>query len=147
VQDALNGRSVAVNGARVLVLGVAYKKNVNDLRESPALEIIRLLQQKGARVSYHDPFCAEIRDDGHTAITGLPMRSVQLTPDAIASADLVLVVTDHSTVDYRLVADNARLIVDTRGVMRERRSSARVHGLSGAYQEPYRWGKGGPVSA
>ena len=138
VQDALNGRSLAVNGARVLVLGVAYKKDINDLRESPALEIIHLLQEKGARVSYSDAFCPEIKDDGHTPIKELPLRSVQLTPDAIAAADVVVVVTDHTAVDYRMVADNARLIVDTRGIMRQRPSSGRVHGLSGVYPEAYR---------
>jgi UDP-N-acetyl-D-glucosamine dehydrogenase len=132
VADALNGDRRAVNGSRVLVLGVAYKRDIDDLRESPSLEIIRLLQESGAEVLYHDPFCPEIADDGHTAIAGLPMRSVALTAAALADADVVLLVTDHSPVDYAAVARHARLIVDTRGVMRAHPSVARVVSLSGA---------------
>jgi len=115
----------------VLVLGVAYKKDIDDLRESPALEILHLLQQKGAIVEYHDPFCPEIRADGHTPLAGLPMRSIDLTPAALAGADCVLVVTDHSTVDYERVAQFARAVVDGRGVMRGRAGGARVVALGG----------------
>ena len=77
--DALNERSKAVKGTRVLVLGVAYKKNIGDLRESPALDIIRLLQEKGASVQFHDPHVDSIADDGHTLLKGLPLHSVPLT--------------------------------------------------------------------
>ena len=131
VVDALNMESRAVKGSRILVLGVAYKKDIDDLRESPALEIIQLLQGKGGIVTYHDAFCAEITDDGHTGIQGLPLRSQELSRGAIAAADVILIVTDHSTVDYQLVADAATLVVDTRGVMRGLHGSARVLGLSG----------------
>jgi UDP-N-acetyl-D-glucosamine dehydrogenase len=129
--DALNADERSVKGSRVLVLGVAYKKDIDDLRESPALEIIRLLQEKGAEVEFHDPFCHVIADDGHTSIKGLPMKSVPLTAERLEQSHLVLVVTDHTTVDYRLVAAHASLIVDTRGVLRGVEGKARVVGLSG----------------
>jgi len=134
VADALNQDRKAVNGSRVLVLGVAYKKDIDDLRESPAIEILRLLQEKGAEVFYHDPFCAEIRDDGHTLLAGLPMRSAELTDALLHAVDCVVVVTDHSTVDYTWVRQHAPLIVDTRGVMRGVPGRARVVGLSGQEQ-------------
>jgi UDP-N-acetyl-D-glucosamine dehydrogenase len=119
VADGLNDVGKAVKGSRVLVLGVAYKKDIDDLRESPAMDVIRLLQEKGAVVEYHDPFCPVIKDDGHTPVHNLPMRSVPLTDAALADSDVVVVVTDHSEVDYARVAQKARLVVDTRGVMRE----------------------------
>ncbi|MDB4948971.1 MAG: UDP-N-acetyl-D-glucosamine dehydrogenase, partial [Gemmatimonadetes bacterium] len=131
VGDALNEGSKAVKGSRVLVLGVAYKRDIDDLRESPALEIIRQLQERGAEVSFHDPWCEVIEDDGHTRIRGLPLESVALDAEALEEADAVVVVTDHGAVDYGLVARHARLVVDTRGVMRAYRGTARVFGLSG----------------
>lgn len=129
VADCLNRERKALNGSRVLVLGVAYKKDIDDLRESPALEVIRLLQEKGADVTFHDPFCPVIADDGHTPIEGLPLHSVELTDQALTGSDVVLVVTDHSTVDYQRVAELAQLVVDTRGVMRAN-SPEHVIGLS-----------------
>ena len=136
VADALNDTARAVRGSRVLVLGVAYKRDIDDLRESPALDIIDLLQEKGAEVSYHDPFCPVIADDGHADLRGLPMSSVDLTPDALAAADVVLIVTDHTGVDYEAVLAHAHLVVDTRGVLRGRAGAARVVGLSGGTGEP-----------
>jgi UDP-N-acetyl-D-glucosamine dehydrogenase len=117
--DALNDRSKPLKGSRILVLGVAYKKDIGDLRESPALDIIKLLQEKGARISYHDPHVPAIRDDGHTPLQDLPMLSVPLTDEALRSADLVLIVTDHAGVDYERVLREAPLILDTRGVIRK----------------------------
>ena len=134
ISDALNDAAKPIKGSRVLILGVAYKKDIDDLRESPALEIIRLLQQKGADLVYHDPFCPEIADDGHTPIENLPFHSVALTEDALQQADVVVIVTDHTTVDYQLVADHARLVVDTRGVMKAKSGNARIVGLSGTEQ-------------
>jgi UDP-N-acetyl-D-glucosamine dehydrogenase len=131
VTDVLNDSGVALSRSRVLMLGIAYKKDIDDLRESPALEIIQQLQQKGARVEYHDPFCPQILDDGHTSIRGLPMLSVPLTPDIVGVADVVLIITDHSNVDYQMVVDNAKAVVDTRGVTRRFRGRAPVIGLSG----------------
>jgi UDP-N-acetyl-D-glucosamine dehydrogenase len=132
VSDALNDESKSIKGSRILVLGIAYKKNIDDLRESPAIEIIRLLQAKGANVSYHDPFCPEIADDGHTPLLSLPMRSIELHPESLEASDCVLIVTDHSKVDYEAVAASAPLVVDTRGVMRQVSNTQRVVGLSGA---------------
>jgi UDP-N-acetyl-D-glucosamine dehydrogenase len=134
VADALNDESKALRGSRVLVLGVSYKKDIDDLRESPALEVMRLLQEKGSWVFYHDPHCPVIADDGHTALGGLPMRSVELSAELLAAVDAVVVITDHSAVSYRRVAEHARLVVDTRGAMRGIRGSARVVGLSGEYR-------------
>ena len=131
VADALNHDAKAVRGSRVLVLGIAYKKNIDDLRESPALEIIHLLQDNGADVVYHDPFCPTIADDGHTAIQNLPLHSQPLTAETLASVDAVVLVTDHSDVDYPLVADHVPVIVDTRGAMKGIQGSARILGLSG----------------
>ena len=119
VADCLNDHGKAVKGSRVLVLGVAYKKDIDDLRESPAMDVIRLLQEKGARVDYHDPFCPTIKDDGHTPLQNLPLHSVTLTDEVLEAADAVVVVTDHTDVDYARVAEKARLVVDTRGVMRD----------------------------
>jgi UDP-N-acetyl-D-glucosamine dehydrogenase len=133
VADALNEDRKAVNGSRVLVLGVAYKRDIDDLRESPALEIIHLLQEKGAEVFFHDPFCPVIADDGHTPIRGLPMKSVRMDAALLKAVDAVLIVTDHSTVSYELVAEHARIVVDTRGVMRKHASNGRTVGLSAQF--------------
>ena len=108
VGDALNGHGKAVRGANILVLGVAYKKDIDDIRESPALDIIRLLQQQGATVTYHDPHVPGFREDGNE------MKSVTFTPDTVAAADCVMIVTDHSAIDYRMVRDRSQLVVDTR---------------------------------
>jgi UDP-N-acetyl-D-glucosamine dehydrogenase len=111
VTEALNEQGRAVRGANVLVLGVAYKRDIDDIRESPALDIIRLLEQQGARVSYHDPHVASFKEDSQE------FRSVPLTPATIEAADCVLVVTDHSAIDFHLVKRHARLAVDTRHVL------------------------------
>jgi UDP-N-acetyl-D-glucosamine dehydrogenase len=132
VAGVLNENGIALSRSKVLVLGIAYKKDIDDLRESPALDIIQKLQAKGAAVSYHDPFCPQIVDDGHTAIRNLPMSSVSLTPKTVEDADVVLVVTDHSNVNYQMIVDNARAVVDTRGITRKVHGKARVVGLSGS---------------
>jgi len=110
VRSALNGRKKAVNGARILVLGVAYKRDVNDVRESPALDIIGLLAADGARVEYHDPFVPELAEDGAC------MSSVALTDQALTEADAVVIVTDHTDVDYARVLERAAVVVDARHV-------------------------------
>jgi UDP-N-acetyl-D-glucosamine dehydrogenase len=109
--EALNGQGKAVRGASVLVLGVAYKRDIDDIRESPALDIIRLLEGQGARVSYSDPHVPRFREDGQE------FRSVKLTPDVVAAADCVMIVTDHTAVDYRMIKQRARLVVDTRNAI------------------------------
>jgi UDP-N-acetyl-D-glucosamine dehydrogenase len=120
VQDALNDRAVALKGAKVLVLGVAYKKDIDDMRESPALEIMDLLSQKGAAVSYHDPYCPEIVEDGHTP-AGAVGKSVPLTDEMLRSVDAVVIVTDHSNIDYAHVQSLSKVLVDTRAATRTTR--------------------------
>lgn len=149
VADALNARGKAVNGANVLLLGVTYKKDVGDVRESPAIEIIEELRVKRARVSYYDPFVpridfskmqSKLRRDmmysgserrsrpsvlrsaekpQHGRRISDPISSVELTDEVLKQADCVVIVTDHSSVDYQRVADRASLIVDTRNAMKE----------------------------
>jgi len=111
VAEALNDRGSAVRGANILVIGVAYKRDIDDIRESPALDILRLLEQQGARVSYHDPHVAAFSEDGHE------YRSVPLTPANVEAADCVLVVTDHSAIDFHMVKRHARVAVETRHVL------------------------------
>ena len=130
VADGLNDERKPMNGSNVLLLGVAYKKDINDVRESPALSIIDRLRAKGANVRYHDPFVAEVRfDDAHTEGGGEPLKSVVLTNDELESADCVIIVTDHSEIDYKRVCALAPLIVDTRNALNgdvRRESRARV---------------------
>lgn len=130
VADGLNDERKAMNGSNVLLLGVAYKKDINDVRESPALSIIDRLRAKGANVRYHDPFVAELRfDDAHTESTGDPLSSVPLTNEELQAADCVIVVTDHSDIDYKRICSIVPLIVDTRNALNgdiRRDSSARI---------------------
>jgi UDP-N-acetyl-D-glucosamine dehydrogenase len=130
IADGLNDERKALKGSRVLLLGVAYKKDINDVRESPALSIIDRLRAKGADVSYHDEYVSEIRfDDAHTEASGEPLQSIALTDDELKAADCVVIVTDHSTVDYRRVCTLSKLIVDTRNALGgdlRRDSSARI---------------------
>jgi UDP-N-acetyl-D-mannosaminuronate dehydrogenase/intein/homing endonuclease len=120
LQAALNDRGKAVRGSRVLVLGIAYKRDIDDPRESPAFEIIERLLKLGAEVSYHDPHIP-VAPRMRTWPDLPEMRSRELTPDSLASVDAVIIVTDHRAVDYDLVARHAPLVVDTRGVYREAR--------------------------
>ncbi len=116
---ALNQSEKSFKGSKVLLIGIAYKKDIDDLRESPALDIIQLLQNKAAVVLYHDPFCSVIENDGHTQISNLPLKSSDLTVELLQKADVVAIVTDHSMIDYDLIAKHARAVIDTRGVMRK----------------------------
>src|SRR5437660_5400038 len=115
VADGLNDDRKAMNGARVLLLGVAYKKDVDDVRASPALSIIDRLRLKGCDVRYHDPFVSELSfDDAHTEGSGAPLSSVELSDEEIRAADCVVIVTNHSDIDYARVTELAPLVVDTR---------------------------------
>lgn len=111
----LNEQSRPLKGARILLLGVSYKRDVADVRESPALRIIDLLNQAGATVTYHDPFIPVIRPHGSVQ-TALP--STDLTPEQLANVDAAVLVTDHTNVDYEKVAESVPLLLDTRGVTR-----------------------------
>lgn len=114
--DALNDRGQTVNGARVLILGVAYRRDVDDDRESPAYKLIDILRRKHAVVSYHDPFIPTLDRPGRRHnVAGLD--SVELTPEVLAATDAVLIVTDHTAVDYEMVVRCAPLVVDTRNVV------------------------------
>ncbi|HVX37989.1 MAG TPA: nucleotide sugar dehydrogenase [Gemmatimonadaceae bacterium] len=125
VAQALNQDRKPVNGSRVVVLGVAYKRDIDDLRESPALDVIRLLDEHGADVVFHDPHIASFREDGHVR-HGVPM-----TAELLEQADAVVIVTDHRALDYQFVMDHAGLIVDTRNAMRGLvKTKARVVSLS-----------------
>src|SRR3989440_6902266 len=130
VSDGLNDDSKAMKGSRLLLLGVAYKKDIDDVRESPALSIIDRLRSKGCNVRYHDPFVRELRfDDSHTEGDGAPLSSVELTDEEIRAADCVVIVTNHSQVDYGRVTAQAALVVDTRNALNgdlRRTSSARI---------------------
>jgi len=118
VSTALNNERKAVNGSKILVLGVAYKKDIDDMRESPALSIIDLLRARGADISYHDPFVPEVTfDHAYTIGDGEPLRNVELTDDRIRETDCVIICTEHSTVDYHRVCELAHLIVDTRNAL------------------------------
>ena len=112
VADALNERGRAVRGANVLVLGITYKPDVNDIRESPALEIVETLIRKGAQVSYADPFVPELSLDGHK------LGAVEASAAAVAAADCVLILTNHSSFDYAAIAERASLVVDTRNALK-----------------------------
>ena len=139
VSHALNAARKPMNGSEVLILGVAYKRDINDVRESPALDVIRLLESHGALVSYHDPYIPQVRDEGEahgSLAAGQEPRlrySVDLTPEALAAADVVVIVTDHRSVDYQRVVDHAALIVDTRNATAKMKPGrARIIALSGS---------------
>ncbi len=124
VREALNAHQKAVNGSEVLILGVAYKKDIDDVRESPALDVIRLLEKEGAKVSYHDPYVPEVREE-HEVWTSVP-----LTREALEGADAVVILTDHSDFDYTEVVKRAKTLIDTRNA---------TAGVDSATGQPQRW--------
>jgi UDP-N-acetyl-D-glucosamine dehydrogenase len=113
ITDALNTRGKCLKGAQILVLGVAYKRGVSDLRESPALDVITLLRQKGANVRYADPFVPVIAHEGLCA------ERVNLEPGVVRQSDAVVILTDHQEFDYQMVVTAADLVVDTRNALRD----------------------------
>jgi UDP-N-acetyl-D-glucosamine dehydrogenase len=118
VSTALNDAKKAVNGSRILILGVAYKKDIDDMRESPALSIIDLLRSRGADVRYHDPFVAEVTfDHAYTIGDAEPLYNAELTDDELRGSDCVIICTEHSNVDYKRVCEMSNLIVDTRNAL------------------------------
>ena len=114
VVEGLNEDTKAVRGSNVFVVGVAYKKDIDDVRESPALDIIRLLQQQGADVTYHDPFVPQLHEDG------IELSSVPLNADQVANSDCVVIATDHDDLDWELLAESRR-VVDTRNALKSRK--------------------------
>jgi UDP-N-acetyl-D-glucosamine dehydrogenase len=115
IQDAFNDREKSIKGSRVLLLGMSYKRDIDDVRESPALDVLRILEQKGAHVIYHDPLVPELDMDG------VNHRSQPLD-EWLKAADCVVILTDHSFFDMEKVVNEARLVVDTRNATRNRRS-------------------------
>lgn len=130
IADGLNDDRKAMKGSRVLLLGVAYKKDIDDVRESPALSIIDRLRLKGCDVRYHDPFVRELSfEEAHAEGGGAPLSSVELADDEIRDADCVVIVTNHSDIDYARVIRLASLVVDTRNALNgdlRRGSRARI---------------------
>lgn len=112
--DALNKHGKSIKGARILVLGAAYKKDVDDIRESPAVKILTLLKDKGSNVTYHDPYIPII--EGMRKYPDLIMKSVDLNNKILEKQDCVLIVTDHSNVDYKLILEKSKLVIDTRNI-------------------------------
>jgi UDP-N-acetyl-D-glucosamine dehydrogenase len=110
IRAALNGRRKSVNGSTVLLLGVAYKRDIEDVRESPALDVMRLLLDDGANVTYHDPFVPILREDGTET------ASVELTDAALGEADAVVILTDHTEFDYGRVVEMSQVLIDARHV-------------------------------
>jgi len=113
IADALNRAKKSVNGSSVLILGVAYKRDIDDVRESPALDIIKLLCNKGAEVTWHDPYVRELK--GMESLT----RAEAVTSELLSQADCVVITTDHSTYDWEAIVKDANLIVDSRNATRQ----------------------------
>ena len=130
VSDGLNDDRKSMKGARILLVGVAYKRDIDDVRESPALSIIDRLRTKGGEVRYHDPFVREVRfDDAHIEGGGAPLSSVELSDEEIRAADCIVIVTNHTRIDYARVTEQASLVVDTRNALNgelRRGSRARI---------------------
>ena len=116
VADSLNSEGKALNGSKILILGVAYKRDVSDTRESPALDLIHLLRQKGASVTYHDPLVPDIEFDG-LELTSVGAAGQPSLDEATAASDCVVIVTDHSSYDWDSIAQSSRMIVDTRNAI------------------------------
>jgi UDP-N-acetyl-D-glucosamine dehydrogenase len=115
--ELLNERAKALRGSKVMLLGMAYKRDIDDLRESPALKVARLLADRGAMLSYHDPYIPQINS------AGLELRDVPLSPETLAAQDLVIITTAHTNVDYKMIVEHAPLILDTRNATKGMESS------------------------
>jgi len=120
VSDLLNEERLSVNGARVLILGVAYKRDVGDVREAPALDIVRLLAAKGADLTFHDPHVREFE------VENVVYKNADLTDEVLEATDLTVILTDHSAIDFQRVVDRTARIFDTRNATKGLKGSARV---------------------
>lgn len=112
IAEALNEKKKPLKGSKILIIGVTYKKDINDLRESPAFTVMKSLIEKEAKVFYHDPLVANLK------IEGTKLDSIDLTDKNISSRDCVIIITDHTSIDYKLIVDNAQLILDTRNALK-----------------------------
>ena len=124
ISNSLNERKKSVKGSLILILGVAYKKDVRDSRESPAIEIIEILLKKGAKVFYNDPYIPELKVDK------VSFKSISISEKSLREADCVTIVTDHRLYDYRKIVKTAHLIIDTRnatkGILKGRKRVVRL---------------------
>ena len=116
-EPCLNSHRKAINGSSVLVLGVSYKRDIEDFRESPALDVMAAMALKGARLSFHDPYVPTVAARDWPG--GYDVASVPLTPAALEAADCVVIVTDHNVFDYDVIQKHARLIVDSRNAIKK----------------------------
>ncbi|MCK5224199.1 nucleotide sugar dehydrogenase, partial [Candidatus Calescamantes bacterium] len=114
--EVLNKYKKSINGSTILIMGVAYKEDIDDTRESPAIDIIRLIEKKGGNVKYHDPYVEKL-NVGSKVYSNIPFTKVQL-----AKADIVLLITAHSNVDYKMLKDSKRPVLDTRNGMKKFKS-------------------------
>jgi len=121
VMEGLNRHKQSVNGAKILLFGAAYKPNINDVRESPSLDIINLLRQKGATVDYYDPFIPEIKLDGES------LQSVSYSDDLMEQYDCCVIATDHSTFDYQQIVEHSKLVIDTRNAIKKQDGTLPAH--------------------
>ena len=117
----LNCYKKAINGAKILTLGVAYKQDIDDYRESPAIRVIDELRKVGAEVDYFDPWVAEYRENGEI-VKGIP----EITPEIVSGYDLVIITTAHSNVDYEMVQKNAKVIFDTKNVTKNLKNKENI---------------------
>ena len=120
ISNGLNRRKKALNGAKILLVGIAYKKNVQDLRESPVFPLIDLLREHGSKVSYYDPYFSYFKVDD------IDLKCVKFSKETLRSFDCVVVTTDHSNVDYQFMAKNSKLIVDTRNALKDVKNRANI---------------------
>ncbi len=116
VAEALNQHNKSLKGSKILILGVAYKKDVDDLRESPTLKIMEILQKRGANFDYNDPYFPRLHKMRHYDYSD--MKSVLITPETLGKYDAVLIATDHSSYDFATIVDSSKLVIDTRNATR-----------------------------
>ena len=114
VADGLNMKRKTINGSKVLIIGVSYKKDIDDTRESPALDVMKLLEARGANLEYHDPFVERI------VLNGKELRSVDIDENKLKSYDAVVIITDHSNIDYQMIQKYSSIVVDTRNAIKGR---------------------------
>jgi len=116
ITESLNSQKKSVNGSKILLVGVSYKKDIDDIRESPALDILNILEKKGASVYYHDPFVSSF------VMNGKEYKSKNLRKDLLKSVDCCVIIADHSNIDYKFLIENVNAILDTRGIYKNYKS-------------------------
>jgi len=121
ITNILNEKKKPLKGSKILIIGITYKKDINDVRESPALEIISSLIEKDAHVQCHDPLVSDFKVDG-----GKKISTVKLTKDSISSSDIVVIITDHTDIDYKFIIDNAKLVFDTRNALKDFKNAKNI---------------------